>query len=177
MIPVRAIIHVIGPSIAYVPLTRGMHALIDSSDAAIVGKFNWFAHGKMPTDLFYAHTNVYKNGSDGERSILKLHRLLLGLSFDSILLGDHINANTLDNRRANLRIADFGQNVRNTRIRKNNSSGLKGVSFDKFTNRWLVVITHNRKQIHIGRYDTKELAHAAYCDAAERMHGEFARIA
>lgn len=90
---------------------------------------------------------------------------------------DHINGNKLDNRICNLRLCTHAENMRNRKINTNSSSGLKGVSFDKSKNRWRAVIKFQNKSITIGRFDTPELAHLAYCKAAAELHGEFARAA
>lgn len=58
--------------------------------------------------------------------------------------------------------------------RRNNTSGYKGVSLEG--TRFKAKICKNYKQIHIGTFDTKEEAHAAYCTAARELHGEFARF-
>jgi hypothetical protein len=88
---------------------------------------------------------------------------------------DHINGNRSDNRIVNIREATKAQNNRNQGIRKTNTSGYKGVSWHKKTGRWRAVIWMNRKRTSLGLHDTPEKAHAAYCAAAARMHGEFAR--
>lgn len=90
---------------------------------------------------------------------------------------DHINCNQRDNRIANLREATRAQNCRNTRTPKNNSSGLKGVSFNRNHGLWVASISCDGNQQVVGRFDSKEAAYAAYCAAAVRLHGEFARAA
>ncbi|WP_082173928.1 HNH endonuclease [Methylobacterium indicum] len=90
---------------------------------------------------------------------------------------DHINGRPDDNRIANLRIADSSKNMQNSRIYCTNTSGFKGVSFCKQTGKWRAAITKNTRRVHLGRYPSPELAHAAYVRAAGRMFGEFARVA
>ena len=85
---------------------------------------------------------------------------------------DHINGAGDDNRLMNLREANRSQNMRNASARKSNQFGLKGVSPEG--RRFRARIMVERKQIYLGGYDTPEEAHAAYCAAAERHHGEFA---
>lgn len=91
-------------------------------------------------------------------------------------MSDHINGNTLDNRRSNLRVVTRTQNNQNVTIRKHNKSGYKGVSLEKKTGRWVAVIQANNKRIHLGTFDTPEEAYAAYCEAAKKYHGKFARF-
>lgn len=89
---------------------------------------------------------------------------------------DHIDLNPGNNRWNNLRAADRAQNNANRGLNKNNSSGFKGVRLHK-CGRWVARITVNRKEYHLGLFDTAEEAHAAYASAAERFCGEFARAA
>ena len=88
---------------------------------------------------------------------------------------DHINGVLSDNRIANLRPATHSQNLGNGRKHSDNTSGFKGVHWDKRRKKWRAVIGHNSCQIHLGRFDTIEEAHAAYCDKARELFGEFAR--
>jgi hypothetical protein len=86
---------------------------------------------------------------------------------------DHINSVKTDNRICNLRLATRAQNMRNMGLRRSNTSGFKGAW--KHGKRWKSVIMVDRRRIHLGCFDTPEEAHAAYCDAAEKYHGVFAR--
>ena len=88
---------------------------------------------------------------------------------------DHINGRKDDNRWVNLRPATRSQNNGNSRLRKDNTSGLKGVSFNKTRQRWVAQIGINGRQTHLGRFANRAQAHAAYVDAAQRHFGEFAR--
>ncbi len=90
---------------------------------------------------------------------------------------DHENTLEGDNRWTNLREATFAENKRNCGQRANNTSGFKGVSFDKIKRKWLAAIMMDRKSHFLGRFPTPELAHAAYCEASKRLHGEFGRTA
>jgi hypothetical protein len=88
---------------------------------------------------------------------------------------DHKNFNALDNSWDNLRLATHSQNKQNLRAHKDNSTGLKGVSFDK--SRWLYVaqLQVNGVPIRLGRFANKYDAHKAYCEAALNYFGEFFR--
>lgn len=86
---------------------------------------------------------------------------------------DHINGCRDDNRIANLRLATPEDNARNQKRAKNNTSGYKGVSFDKNRKLWYACIYIKRKQLNLGHYDTKEKAASAYALAAYMFHEEF----
>lgn len=88
---------------------------------------------------------------------------------------DHQDGRTSNNVWKNLRAALHTQNMRNRGKQKNNSCGFKGVIKvgDRFRGQLSLGGIHH----HLGTFATAELAHAAYCSAAARLHGEFARTA
>lgn len=107
------------------------------------------------------------------------HRLAYKMCYgsDPVNQVDHIDCNKSNNRIANLRDATPSQNHANTRVRKKNPSGIKGVytsNRKKFP--WKASIHFNNKTIYIGYYKTKEEAALAYEKAAKEYFGEFARI-
>ena len=87
---------------------------------------------------------------------------------------DHINRNKLDNRIENLRPATSVQNASNRNVFKNNTSGCKGVSFKKETNKWFVYVNANKKRKNIGYFDDLELAELVAVEARDKYHGKFA---
>lgn len=89
---------------------------------------------------------------------------------------DHINGDTSDNRIANLREATRSQNIMNAKRGPRNTSGVKGVSFDKARGKWVAEIKAGTVRRRLGRFDTKDEAAAAYREASKEMHGEFARL-
>lgn len=84
---------------------------------------------------------------------------------------DHINCDKSDNRWVNLREATMAQNIANIGSWRHNTSGLKGAHWSKAAQRWSSRIGGR----HLGLFDTKEEAHAAYVTAAEEKFGQFAR--
>ena len=102
-----------------------------------------------------------------------LHRLIMQPPANMLI--DHINGNGLDNRKTNLRLANYSQNLANTGKHKNNKSSFKGVYWDKDKKKWRVTLSKNKKTIHIGVYVDKLEAAKAYDMAALKYHGEFAR--
>jgi hypothetical protein len=89
---------------------------------------------------------------------------------------DHKDGDPGNNRWHNLREATQHQNNGNQKRRPDNTSGLKGVSWHRLRQKWRSYISVNGRQIHLGSFDTKEAAHAAYCAAAREAFGEFARF-
>ena len=88
---------------------------------------------------------------------------------------DHEDTDPLNNKWSNLRESTSSQNKRNSNRSSRNTSGFKGVSWDKRAARWRATI-QDGKSIHLGFFDAPELAHAAYVAAANRIAGEFARV-
>lgn len=147
-----------------IPLTQGKSAIVDDEDYEYLMQWKWYvAKG-------YAIRNV---GQRPNRTRLFMHRgvakTLQGMETD------HINGNTLDNRRVNLRVCTRSENARNRCKNSNNTSGFKGVNFHKETRKWAAHIRLNKRLIHLGLFSTPETAHAAYCDAAIKHYGEFVR--
>ena len=102
-----------------------------------------------------------------------MHRLLLAPEKEKKT--DHKNGNTLDNRRLNLRASDKYESNRNVGRTVRNTSGFRGVSETKI-GRFRAYIRNGGKNVYLGTYDTAREAHAAYCTAAKRFHGEFANF-
>ena len=90
---------------------------------------------------------------------------------------DHINGDRADNRIANLRNGKQWQNMGNSQIRRDNTSGYKGVSYFKRDGTWMAQIRCQGRYKFLGYYSTPEEAHEAYCRAAESLFGDFARAA
>lgn len=103
------------------------------------------------------------------------HRIAWLISFGSWPENqiDHINGIRDDNRLINLREATSGQNAKNVCVRRNNTSGFKGVSIKR--DRWLAQIQVNGKKKHLGYFSSKEAAVTAYASAAEKLFGQFVR--
>lgn len=88
---------------------------------------------------------------------------------------DHINGNILDNRIENLREATPAQNQYNAKLRKDNTSGIKGVTFRKSQKTWQVRVKINGVRKYIGDYKSLELAEIAATEARNKYHKEFAK--
>lgn len=89
---------------------------------------------------------------------------------------DHRNTISDDNRWENLREATDQQNLQNQGMPQHNTSGLKGASWREDKQKWRASICSHKKWRHLGYFDTKEEAHAAYCAAALELNGEFANF-
>lgn len=108
-----------------------------------------------------------------------LHRFLMGLpreyDYDTTLIVDHINGNTLDNRKSNLRICPKEKNAINCKLYKNNKSGYKGINYVKRLDSWQVGISKKGKTVYLGTYKKLEDAIKVRKEAEEKYYGEYAR--
>lgn len=156
--------------IAIIPLTQGKVAIIDAADIHLVEGHNWYAW-KGVRGCFYARRNA-KDGEDGVA--FYMHKVISGI--EGWNKTDHEDGDGLNNRRRNLRSASDSQNAFNTKRRKDNKSGVKGVCFDSGNGKWLAQLTANGRNRFRGLFDSKEEAAAAYAEAARIYHGEFMHL-
>ena len=88
---------------------------------------------------------------------------------------DHKNNNRDDNRIENLRECNPSENLANQRLSSRNKSGFKGVSWARIAEKWYASIKIMGKSKNLGYYNDPEEAHRAYCRAAKKYFGEFAK--
>lgn len=151
-----------------IPITRGYSMIVDADDAPILQTHRWQA--KIgPSGLVYAIRN-HRRG--GVWQTLYAHRVIM--KPDEGQFVDHINGNTLDNRRENLRICSRAANNHYARMRKDNKSGYKGVVWYEPTKRWKAQIGADGRRIGLGYFKDALDAARAYDEAASRLFGEFA---
>ncbi len=143
-----------------IKLTQGKYAMIDDEDYERVSQFKWCYANK------YAATT--RNGVT-----FRMHRYLM-TPCDSSLYVDHINNNTLDNRRSNLRLVTPLQNTMNKQSHKNSCCKYKGVSRSRA--RFKAQIFHSKKSIFLGVFNSPEEAALAYNKKAIELYGEFAYL-
>jgi hypothetical protein len=117
------------------------------------------------------YLNVYFRGNTH-----KAHILAWAIHYGAYpkQLLDHVNRIRTDNRICNLREATPEQNCRNAKLRRDNTSGHKGVWWHSQSGKWEAVVRVNRKQKVVGRFKIKEDAVKARIAAAEKQYKEFA---
>ena len=147
--------------------------LVDDDMYEKLNKYSWNIRIKKGRNIAYVSRPFYL---DKKQTSIAIHRFILDLKTGDKRQVDHINGNGLDNRLINLRICNNQQNSFNTGIRKNNTSGFKGVYLKKSTGKWVTQLMKNGKSIHLGYHHDKIEAAKAYNKAAIKYHGEFARL-
>lgn len=169
--PKRFPITVIGPSIAYIPLSQEQYALIDFDDLSLLANEQWYAWWNPSTKSYYAVRNAPNNARPQR---IYMHRVIL--SCRDGFVGDHRNKNTIDNRRANLRECTYAQNLCNrSAVSKTGYRGVQPTGRG-YRKPFLTQITSNGKRRVVGYFDTPEEAALAYNIAAIDLHGEFATL-
>ena len=157
-----------------IPTTRGFVALVDEVDAALVAGYSWHVaiSGEEPNVQRYAHAHIPGSGSGG--SNIKMHRLIMGAPPRMDV--DHRDHDGLNNRRENLRLATRSQNMANGRIRPDNTSGFRGVTWDVERGAWRAQIMVAGRKSFLGRFPSAEEAARAYDAAVLEAFGEFATL-
>lgn len=152
-----------------VKLTRGQFAVVDPEDLERVNEFKWRACWDPDVKSFYARRSVRIPGENKTKSF-SMHRLVLGLGpwNDDRRQVDHVNHDTLDNRKSNLKIVTCRQNHEN---RTDQSHLGVGVEFrsDLVTRPYRARATVNGQTHHIGRFDTAEEAGRARNEFVARL--------
>jgi hypothetical protein len=156
-----------------IELTQGFFTKIDDVDSELILGYKWHTI-KVSGRYFYAVRTTHKNGVGRQ---VFMHREIMGLTFsDKEKIVDHINRDTLDNRRFNLRVCSTRQNSWNTRASTGGTSAYKGVSWNKQRGVWTAIITIDKKQFYLGSFNSEVEAALAYNKMASKYFGEFAYL-
>ena len=139
-------------------LSDGGYTLVDDMDYELLSKYSWRKNSQG-----YVRQSL-ANGKF-------LHRLLLKAPSNKLV--DHINRNPLDNRRANLRLCTASENNVNMKLRKDNKSGFRGVSWHSSAKKWASEIKYEGVKMFIGTYHDLDEAIGARLTAELEYFGEF----
>lgn len=139
---------------------------VDAQDFESVKEYCWRTHhpSKSSPDFEVLITYI----PNGHPKYVKMHQLIGCKGWD------HIDHNELNNRRYNLREASQLDNVRNSKLAKNNTSGFIGVSWHSSLNKWRARIMIDHKEICLGVFNDIEDAVKARLEGELKYFGEFA---
>lgn len=132
---------------------------IDIEDIEKIKKYKWSLDGFGYVQAYIPQT-------------IRLHRLLLNAPKGMDV--DHINHDTLDNRKSNLRICNRSQNTINGKKRITNKSGVPGVNWNKQHKKWEARVWQNYKTIRLGFFIDFNEAVKARREAEQKYYGKFA---
>ncbi|MCK9461456.1 MAG: HNH endonuclease [Proteobacteria bacterium] len=144
-----------------IKLTQGKYAIVDDKDFEYLNQFKWSFSGRYAQRV-----------SRGKH--IYMHRLIL--DFPSGVDIDHINCDKLDNRKSNLRVCTRSQNNANLPKPSHNTSGYKGVSWDKRACKWVARLNKDGKLRFSKHFDNKLDAAKAYNEKITEMFGSFAKL-
>ncbi len=153
-----------------IDLNQGQQTIIDDEDWDKVNHINWCADKDTANPGKYYVRGLNK----ATNKKVRLHRYLSNAPKGMEV--DHINGNTLDNRKCNLRICTKSQNQMNRGKTKKNKSGYKGVSWCTSCNGWKAYLWTGEKNLYLGLFSFKKEAALAYNRASIKHHGEFAYV-
>ena len=139
--------------------------LIDTEDLEKLDGFTSTFHLDPAKNTNYVHGHITNNFV---RTVYRLHRIIVNAP--AHLQVDHINHNGMDNRKCNLRLATDAENMQNAKLSRSNSSGTKGVSWDKSKGSYRAYIGLNYKLINLGDYKNIDLAISARKEAELLYH-------
>lgn len=145
-----------------IKLSQDKYVQVDDSDFDLLNQFKWCCS-----------TTGYAVREATNKTIY-MHRFIMGEPKGMQV--DHKNLNTFDCQRHNLRIVTYNQNQWNRPRQHNNTSGHKGVGWNKQVGRWRARIKHLGIVYQLGNFNTKTEAAAVYAAASHSLHGEFGRI-
>jgi hypothetical protein len=144
-----------------IPLTQGKHAKVDDADYEWLVQYKWYALYKKNNQSYYA---VCGNGA--------VHMARLIMNTPKGMVVDHINHDTLDNRRQNLRNVTLSQNMLNRGATRTNPLGEKCININYGSYR--VQVRIDKKKVFDKTFKTLEQAREARDRAVKEFHGEFA---
>lgn len=156
-------------------LTKGYYTLLDDEDYFLIkSKYSEYKPISWcdKRNPVYIRASLCKYDKRERKTVfIQVPRLIMNAPKGKVV--DHINRDTLDNRKTNLRICGFSENIRNCKMRKNNTSGYRGVTYQKKSNRWNALIMVNRKSIYLGYYKTAKEASVAYQKFVKEKYGNY----
>ncbi len=151
-----------------IPLSQGKFAFVDDADYEMLSQFKWYYHksrGRGCAVRKPAKVNGKRIG------FIWMHRVVA--KPEDNMMVDHINGNTLDNRKENLRVCTRSQNQWNKRLTSKSSTGLKNIYYNKSKKKFVVRFQKHGKKIEAGLFLNIDEAIAVRNKVALTIHEGF----
>ena len=149
---------------------------LDDLDRVINFPYTWSAKYDPALEQYYVEATIHRKLiEEGYSKALKLHKFIMGVKDNSVV--DHIDHDTLNNTKANLRVISHANNSTNRKSRNsNNKSGYRNVSWSKSEKKWIVQLTINKRNVILGKIAYNDLDEAGQFanEMRQKYYGEFA---
>jgi hypothetical protein len=147
-----------------------VECLIDLSDLEFIKEVGTSLTAQYDTRINQNYVRIWLRGKNQEK---RLHRFLTDCPDGYVV--DHLDGNTLNNRRSNLRVVTQQENRQNCTVRKDTATGVRGVTIDKKRNKFRADVYIDRKRVFSKRFDTLEEA-AQAVEKARQEHYSYSRV-
>lgn len=161
-----------------IQLNNGKFAIVDDYDYEFLSRFNWTGVKKGVHEKVLEFACTTKKGEDRKTFRIYMHEFIVGNKHIDITKSNlnviHINGNSLDNRKENLKLVPFHTVSHRARKKTLTRSKYKGIYFHRQSGLWSADIQKDKKQYHIGYYKKEEDAALAYNAKARELYGDLA---
>lgn len=155
-----------------ITLTQGKFAVVDDEDFEHLNQFKWhYAYDKLKGKSGYAKRRGPK--INGRLTWIWMHKYIISVGEGDQV--DHVDGCRLNNQKNNLRKCTSQQNNFNQKLSRRNTSGFKGVQWNKHAGKFVSRLRINRVDVHLGMFENPIEAAVAYDQAAVIHFGEFAK--
>lgn len=157
-------------SMKEIKLNQGKITIVDDEDFERLNQYRWIVNANKKNIYVRRYTGLI----NGISKYVLMHREIVNAP--KHMQVDHINGNSLDNRKTNLRLCSNKQNNYNKKNpNKSNKLKIKGVYFHNKKKKFIAQIQIDKKNIHLGQFNVLGDADSAYRKAEDKYYGKFSR--
>ena len=127
---------------------------IDLEDYEKVSSHHWRVSHKK--NKIYA-----VSGSRAKQNVVYLHNYILDYSYTPGFEVDHMDGNSFNNRKSNLRVCTRLENIQNSKARLDNKIGIRGITYNPYWHSYVVDFSYNKQRYYFPHWKTIE--EAVYC--------------
>lgn len=151
-----------------IDLGKGFFSIIDLDDLSTIGKYKWRSKYNKSNDTFTAVTSFRNNG---KVETIIMHRLIMDAPKGMVV--NHINHDTLDNRKSNLRLCNYCDSSATMKLTNKKT---KGIYWRKNKGYFEVRLMRKGKIVYLGHRKTELEAGKLYNKGAKKYFGEYAEL-